>query len=113
MTGTVVETSRLADWLRALCDSTRLHIVGMLRSGERCQCEIVDELGTSQPLLSFHLKVLREAGLIRGRRRGRWVFYSLCREPFAEIETFLKEMGAAGVTPACCRAGEDEPSAPK
>ena len=53
-------------------------------------CDLVTELGTSQPLLSFHLKILREAGLVSDRRDGRWVHYSLVPRAVAEVE------GAAG-----------------
>ena len=106
----VTDMNRLADRLQALSDNTRLHIVGMLGSGECCQCDIKDELGTAQPLLSFHLKVLREAGLIRSRRRGRWVFYSLCREAIAEIETFLEQLNAAGAASTCCGGPEQAES---
>lgn len=106
----MVEMNRLADRLRALSDDTRLQIVGMLGNGECCQCEIKDELGTSQPLLSFHLKVLREAGLIRGRRQGRWVFYSLCRAPIVEIEAFLGGLAAAETVSHCCCGPEETES---
>ena len=91
MVSSCVEIGRLTEWIRALSDDTRLQVVSLLARGECCQCEILNELGTAQPLLSFHLKVLREAGFIRGRRRGRWVFYSLCHQPIAEIEQFLRE----------------------
>ena len=75
---------------QALADPKRLRILELLRGGERCVCDLVTELGTSQPLLSFHLKILREAGLVSDRRDGRWVHYSLVPRAVAEVE------GAAG-----------------
>jgi ArsR family transcriptional regulator len=102
MLNTTVELDRLSDRLKALSDSTRLRILSQLACGECCQCEINDELGASQPLLAFHLKVLREAGLIRSQRRGRWVFYSVCREPIAELGAFLKELTTATSLSGCC-----------
>ncbi len=94
MSASTVVLDRLSDRIRALGDVTRLHIVTLLAGGERCQREIKDELGTSQSLLAFHLKILTETGLVRGRRRGKWVFYSICRDQMLEIEAFLRELRA-------------------
>ena len=61
----------------ALSDETRLAIVELLRGGERCVCDLQDALDAAQSRLSFHLKVLREAGLVRDRKEGRWSYYTL------------------------------------
>lgn len=94
MSANTVQLSRLSDRIRALGDHTRLHIVTLLADGERCQREIKDELGTSQSLLAFHLKTLTEIGLVRGRRRGKTVLYSICRDQIQEIEAFMRELRA-------------------
>jgi ArsR family transcriptional regulator len=62
---------------KALSDETRLKIVKLLEHGELCVCDIVAALGTIQPKISFHLGVLKEAGLIKDRKQGKWVHYSL------------------------------------
>lgn len=63
---------------RALSDETRLRILKALASaGELCECNIVPSFGLSQPTISYHLKVLREAGLIRSQRRGQWVYHAV------------------------------------
>lgn len=62
---------------RALSDDTRFRILETLVGKETCVCELVDQLEVAQPLLSHHLKTLKEAGLVRARKRGRWMFYSL------------------------------------
>jgi ArsR family transcriptional regulator len=62
---------------QALSDETRLAILEMLRGGERCVCELQDALEAAQSRLSFHLRVLKEAGLVRDRKEGRWSYYSL------------------------------------
>jgi len=80
---------RVLALLQALADERRLRIVEILRGGERCVCEIQPTLGVSQPLLSHHLRVLREAGLVRDRRDGRWIHYALVPEALAEIERWL------------------------
>ncbi len=88
-TATAGNTDRAAQWFHALSDPTRLSIVMRLTGGERCVCELTDALDAAQSRLSFHLKVLREAGLIADRRDGRWVHYSLNREAIEEAGQFL------------------------
>lgn len=64
---------------QALSDGKRLRILEMLRDGEKCVCDLTEALDAGQSLLSFHLKSLKEAGLVNDRRDGRWVYYSLDR----------------------------------
>ncbi|MBF0459728.1 MAG: metalloregulator ArsR/SmtB family transcription factor [Nitrospirae bacterium] len=61
----------------ALSDETRLRIIKLLEMGELCVCDITAALDMSQPKVSFHLSALKEAGLIRDRKDGKWVYYSL------------------------------------
>lgn len=89
----------------ALSDPTRLEIVRRLRHGERCVCELQDLLDAAQSRLSFHLKVLRESGLITDRKEGRWVYYTLDREALAEIGGFVDDLARAlpvRESAACC-----------
>lgn len=77
---TQVATSDLrhaAQLFHALSDDTRLAILARLRRGERCVCELTDLLDAAQPRLSFHLKVLKDAGILLDRRDGRWVHYRI------------------------------------
>lgn len=92
----------LADRLRALSDETRLRILVLLGDGERCQCEIKQALGAGQPLLSFHLKTLRNAGLIHARRKGRWVFYRACCKVLEEVSALLQPTPTANRLSDCC-----------
>jgi ArsR family transcriptional regulator len=62
---------------KALSDETRLRIVKLLEQGELCVCDITAALDMVQPKVSFHLSALKEAGLIRDRRSGRWTHYRL------------------------------------
>ncbi len=62
---------------KALSEETRLRIVKLLEGGELCVCDIVAALGLVQPKISFHLSVLKEAGLIKDRKEGRWIHYRL------------------------------------
>ncbi|HAR95769.1 MAG TPA: ArsR family transcriptional regulator [Deltaproteobacteria bacterium] len=62
---------------KALSDATRLRIVKLLERGELCVCHLVAAVDMSQPKISFHLKVLKEAGLVKDRREGKWMHYRL------------------------------------
>jgi ArsR family transcriptional regulator len=88
----------------ALSDPTRIEIVNLLRGGERCVCELMDKLDAAQSRLSFHLKVLREAGLVTDRRDGRWVYYTLHVGALGEMEEFLSHLQVDGAVASACRA---------
>jgi ArsR family transcriptional regulator len=75
-----VESQQLALAFRALGDPVRLRLLSLLltaAAGEVCACDLVDPLERSQPTVSHHLKVLREAGLVTARRRGTNVWYGV------------------------------------
>ena len=102
------ELATLARRFHALADEKRLRILDLLRGGELCVCDLVNELDVSQPLLSFHLRILREAGLVSDRKDGRWVHYSLVPGGVAELEEAAAELGRVahgrrrGCEGACC-----------
>ncbi len=85
-------TSRL---FHALSDQTRLSILQRLRAGERCVCDLTDVLDAAQSRLSFHLKVLKDAGLVTDRREGRWMYYALNTDTLAEAGELIDAMAAA------------------
>jgi ArsR family transcriptional regulator len=106
-TATATGLARAAQLFHALSDETRLEIVQRLRNGERCVCDLTDLLDAAQSRLSFHLKVLKDAGLVHDRREGRWVHYHLNREAFAELQDVLGDMKPAArrltvVETSCC-----------
>ena len=76
----------------ALSDETRLEIMERLKDGEQCVCDLTDALKTGQSRLSFHLKVLKDAGLIRDRPEGRWIYYSLNSEGLEELEAVVQSL---------------------
>lgn len=80
-----LDLDRAAQLFHALSDETRLAVLEMLRGGERCVCELQDELDAAQSRLSFHLRVLKEAGLVTDRKEGRWSYYSIVPEALAEV----------------------------
>jgi len=87
----------------ALSDPTRLEIVRFLTRGEHCVCELMSHVGAAQSRLSFHLKTLKDAGIVLDRREGRWVYYRLNPRALEEIGTFAREAAAARSERLCCR----------
>jgi len=78
--------------LKALADPLRLRVIQALGQGERCVCDLTSELHLAQSRLSFHLRVLRQAGLISAREQGRWVYYRLRPEALQQIAQWLLEL---------------------
>jgi ArsR family transcriptional regulator, arsenate/arsenite/antimonite-responsive transcriptional repressor len=89
-------SAALARMFHALADPTRVEILERLRNGERCVCELTDLLDAAQSRLSFHLKTLRDAGLVTDRREGRWVYYSLAPEAVATLQGALATLATPG-----------------
>ena len=80
---------RMATAFEVLADPRRRQLLDLLRAGERPVGELVDQLGLSQPGVSKHLRVLREAGLVTVRHEAQRRWYGLCPEPLAEIDAWL------------------------
>jgi ArsR family transcriptional regulator len=93
---TVIDSTRveLTAGLAALADPVRLRLVSVLAAGGRCVCDLQTEVAVAPNLLSYHLRVLREAGLVIASRRGRWMDYRLDGEGFASL---WARAAAAGV----------------
>jgi ArsR family transcriptional regulator len=99
-------TDRTVRLFHALSDGTRLSILQRLRFGERCVCDLTDALDAAQSRLSFHLKVLKDAGLVTDRRDGRWMYYTLNPETLDQaaelIDTLSSAPSAAERKTGCC-----------
>jgi ArsR family transcriptional regulator len=88
-TATTIDSTRAAEIFHALSDPIRVEVVSLLLDGERCVCDLMDDLELQQSRLSWHLKSLSDAGIITGRREGRWNYYSLNRDAIAEARGLL------------------------
>jgi ArsR family transcriptional regulator len=88
------DTDRAVKLFHALSDGTRLSILQRLRFGERCVCEMTDALDAAQSRLSFHLKVLKDAGLVSDRREGRWMYYTLSPDTLDEAAKLISWLAA-------------------
>ena len=89
---TVNQIEEAARLFHALSEPTRLQILEQLKDGEQCVCELTELFNTGQSRLSFHLRVLKEAGLINDRPEGRWMYYSLNAEGIKELASFVEAL---------------------
>jgi len=89
---TATDASRATQLFHALSDETRLAVIEMLHDGERCVCDLQDALDVAQSRLSFHLKVLKDAGLVTDRKDGRWVHYALSPDAFDELSAVTADL---------------------
>jgi ArsR family transcriptional regulator, arsenate/arsenite/antimonite-responsive transcriptional repressor len=92
MTNGMTLERALLQRFQAVAEETRFGIVQRLAGGERCVCELQGDLEAAQSRLSFHLKKLKDAGVVSDRRIGRWVYYSLVPEALEEMRAFLGEV---------------------
>ena len=62
---------------KAFCDETRLMVLELLTSGEKCACVLLEEVNVQQPTLSHHMKILVDSGIVNARKEGKWMYYSI------------------------------------
>jgi ArsR family transcriptional regulator len=77
---------------KALSDPLRLCIIDLLQEQEFCVCDLCDRLGVAQSKISFHLKVLKKAGILHSRQQGKWMYYSLNPAQIANLERYLSDI---------------------
>jgi ArsR family transcriptional regulator len=106
-TQTLTDAAKL---FHALSDATRLGILVQLEHGEQCVCDLQDGLDAAQSRLSFHLRVLREAGLVTDRKVGRWSYYTIVPDALTAAHDLVVGLlpAASGrrpmnMLPTCCR----------
>lgn len=86
-----ITSDTIVTGFHALSEPLRLQILELLREQERCVCDLCDRLNVSQSKLSFHLRTLREAELVKSRQEGRWIYYSLNLPQLVTLEQYLAE----------------------
>lgn len=92
---------------KALCDERRQRILELLRSGEKCACVLIEEMGMPQSSLSYHMKILCESGIVVGREEGKWTHYQISKEGSLRAIELLKEITNitpdSGTCSKCCK----------
>lgn len=84
-----MDKKKISEIFKALGDENRIRIIGLLSGGEKCACKLLEELNVSQPTLSHHMKILCDAGLVNGRKEGRWTHYSISKDRAREAASFI------------------------
>lgn len=79
---------------KALCDEKRLYILNLLQNGEKCACELIDDMNIGQSALSYHMKILCGSGIVQSRQDGKWTHYSLSTTGSAYAIQRLSEITA-------------------
>jgi len=111
--------NELVNFFKILSDQTRFDLLMLLLSREMCVCELVDQLQLSQSLISHHLYHLKVAGLVKMRREGTWIFYSVDHEKLNQYKLeFLQRIQEASTTKipckfACCKENSHQTEAPE
>jgi ArsR family transcriptional regulator len=107
------ETDAAVETLKFLGDRNRLRILQILAARESCVCELVDQIDMPQPLISYHLRRLREAGLVRTRRKAQWIYYSIEPQAWhALITPLLSQYLVADLPPAAAYGASDSCDGP-
>lgn len=83
---------KYAQLFKVLADENRLKIIELLIKGETCGCTLIDKLPISQPTLSYHLKLISQAGLADSRREGNWIKYYINKDMLTEIKLFIEQI---------------------
>ena len=96
----------MAAIFKALGDENRIRILKLLHGGEKCACKLLDELNISQSTLSHHMKILCDAGIVTGRKEGKWMHYSICCEGVCHLRGVLRELLSPENIPSDCSCKE-------
>lgn len=86
-----MDNKEIATMFKAFCDENRIQILEMLREGEKCACHILEEMQVTQPTLSHHMKILCDAGVVVGRKEGKWMHYSISESGLENVMKYLNQ----------------------
>ena len=102
----MIPEKNMAVIFKALGDENRIRILKLLRSGEKCACKLLDELNISQSTLSHHMKILCDAGMVSGRKEGKWTYYSVNCQGVRMVRGSLRGLLSAENIPEDCKCKE-------
>ena len=87
-----MENKKMAAMFKAFGDENRIQILQLLKDGEKCACHLLEEMKITQPTLSHHMKLLCDAGIVTGRKEGKWMHYSISKKGLREMEKYLAQL---------------------
>ena len=87
-----INSAQFVGIMESLSDPIRINILELMMNGEICVCDIVKVTGLSQSKISYHIKILKDSGLISDRQEGRWVYYKLNLEVLSDIQNWMDNL---------------------
>ena len=96
------EEYQLTQIFKALGDDNRIRILKQLRNGEKCGCELLEELKITQPTLSHHMKILCACHIVKSRREGKWLYYAIDCDGIKTVRTLMQSLLLPEQIPADC-----------
>ena len=98
----MLDEMELAQIFKALGDDNRIRILKQLRTGEKCGCELLEELKITQPTLSHHMKILCGCNIVKSRREGKWLYYAIDCDGIKTIRSLMQALLLPEYIPADC-----------
>ena len=87
-----VNAKKTAAVFKAFCDENRIKILQLLQGGEKCACKLLTEMNITQTTLSHHMKILCDSGIVKGRKEGKWMHYSISQDGIEEAQKYLDSL---------------------
>ena len=88
----IFDVKKTAVIFKAFCDENRVRILQLLQDGEKCACMLLEEMNITQPTLSHHMKILCDSGIVKARKEGKWIHYSISQEGVEEARKYLDSL---------------------
>ena len=85
-----MDEKKTAMIFKAFCDENRIRIIKLLRLGEKCACQLLEEINVTQPTLSHHMKILCDSEIVVGRKEGKWTYYSISEKGVEQAKECLR-----------------------
>ena len=98
-----MDEKKLASVFKAFCDENRVRILENLITGEKCACMLLEQLKITHPTLSHHMKILCDSGIVKGRKEGKWMHYSISAEGAEFAAEKLRELTTVKAEDKPCR----------
>lgn len=99
-----MNSNNYVEIFKALGDETRVNVIKILSKENKCACQILEAFDISQSTLSHHMKILVDSGLVNAKKEGKWVYYRINEDMFAELKLFFEPVEA--IDSSCMKCGE-------